>query len=233
MPSFFKTAFNKLHIHCHTGTKITKNTFSQYYYIPLLEKWLSIFIHDCLECQRNKHFNMKINTALYNIFQNMLLPSTIVYHWIPKALLLLPHRTNPIYTSLLMLLVTLSLQYLLNLTMLKQQLKPFYITGLSSLVHLYTLLLIVDQNIITLIWHIFVQLCVLNTLREHLTPVKLPRLVRIQNKNLGTHYRMFLQNTPNDWAHQVHIYAFAHNSQPLPVLNVSPHELVFHKRPRI
>ena len=64
----FKTAFNKLHAHCHTGTKITYNTFSQYYYIPLLVKWLSIFIHDCLECQRNKHFNEKINTAPLHSF---------------------------------------------------------------------------------------------------------------------------------------------------------------------
>ena len=37
-------------------------------------------------------------------------------------------------------------------------------------------------------------------------------LVEVQNKNLGTHIRMFLQNTPKDWAHQVHMYAFAHNS---------------------
>ena len=59
----FKTVFNKLHEHSHTGIKITYNTFSQYYYIPFLEKWLSIFIHDCIECQRNKHFNMKIQTA--------------------------------------------------------------------------------------------------------------------------------------------------------------------------
>ena len=58
-------------------------------------------------------------------------------------------------------------------------------------------------------------------------------LVEVQNKNLGTHIRMFLQNTPKDWAHQVHMYAFAHNSQPLSALNVSPHELVFHIRPRI
>ena len=43
--------------------KTTYNTFSQYYYIPLLEKWLSIFIHDSIERQRNKHFNMKIQTA--------------------------------------------------------------------------------------------------------------------------------------------------------------------------
>ena len=57
----FKTAFNELHAHGLTGTKITHNICSKYYYIPFLEKWLSIFIHDCLEC--NKHLNMKINTA--------------------------------------------------------------------------------------------------------------------------------------------------------------------------
>ena len=59
----FKTVFNKLHEHSHTGIKITYNTFARYYYIPYVEKWLSIFIHDCIECQRNKHFNMKTQTA--------------------------------------------------------------------------------------------------------------------------------------------------------------------------
>ena len=29
------------------------------------------------------------------------------------------------------------------------------------------------------------------------------------------------------------MYAHAHNSQPLPELNVSPHEIVFHTQPRI
>ena len=59
----FKTVFNKLHEHSRTGIKFTFITFSQYYYIPFLEKLLSIFIHDCIECQRNKHFNQKIQTA--------------------------------------------------------------------------------------------------------------------------------------------------------------------------
>ena len=59
----FKTVFNKLHEHSHTGIKFTYNTFAQYYYIPFVEKWFSIFIHDCIECQRNKLFNMKIQTA--------------------------------------------------------------------------------------------------------------------------------------------------------------------------
>ena len=63
MSSFrmFKTVFNNLHEHSHTGINITYNTFSQHYYIPYLEKRLSIFIHDCIECQRNKH--LKIQTA--------------------------------------------------------------------------------------------------------------------------------------------------------------------------
>ena len=58
-------------------------------------------------------------------------------------------------------------------------------------------------------------------------------LTEVQNKNLGTHISLFLQNTTKDWAHQVHMYASAHNSQPLSALNVSPQELVFHLRPRI
>ena len=55
-------------------------------------------------------------------------------------------------------------------------------------------------------------------------------LVELQNKN---HLRMLLQNTPKDWAFQVHISAYAHNSQPLSERNISPHEIVFHTRPRI
>ena len=52
-------------------------------------------------------------------------------------------------------------------------------------------------------------------------------LVEVQNRKLGTHLRMFLHDTPKDWAFQVHMYAYAHNSQPLSELNISPHEIVF------
>ena len=58
-------------------------------------------------------------------------------------------------------------------------------------------------------------------------------LVEVQNRNLGTHLRMFLHNTPEDWAFQVHMYAYAHYSQPVSELNVSPYEIAFHTRPRI
>ena len=59
----FQTVFNKLHEHSHTGIKTTSNTFSQYNYIAYVEKWLSSFTLHCLECQRNTHFNMRIQTA--------------------------------------------------------------------------------------------------------------------------------------------------------------------------
>ena len=44
---------------------------------------------------------------------------------------------------------------------------------------------------------------------------------------------MILHDTPKDWAFQVHMYAYAHNSQPFSELSISPHEIVFHTRPRI
>ena len=44
---------------------------------------------------------------------------------------------------------------------------------------------------------------------------------------------MFLHDTPKNWAFQVHMYAYAHNSQTVSELNVSPHEIVFHTRPRV
>ena len=58
-------------------------------------------------------------------------------------------------------------------------------------------------------------------------------LVGNQNKNLGTHLRLFSHNTPGNWSTQVHMYAYAHNSQPLSELNLSPYEIVFHTIPRI
>ena len=80
------------------------------------------------------------------------------------------------------------------------------------------------------------HLCTLMGIRHSPRTAYSPRtngLVEVQNRNLGTHLRMFLHNTPENWAFQVHMYAYAHNSQPISELNVSPYEIVFHTRPRI
>ena len=78
------------------------------------------------------------------------------------------------------------------------------------------------------------QLCTLMGIRHSPRTAYSPwtnGLVEVQNRNLGTHLRMFLHDTPKDWAFHVHMYAHAHNSQPLSELNVSPHEIVLHTRP--
>ena len=99
--------------------------------------------------------------------------------------------------------------------------------------HPYSLLLIEDQNMLIRKWHIFVHFWELGHSPKRAYSPWTNGLVEVQNRNLGTHLRMFLHNTPKDWAFQVHMYAYAHNSQPLPELNVSPHEIVFHTQPRI
>ena len=57
--------------------------------------------------------------------------------------------------------------------------------------------------------------------------------VENQNRNLGTHLRLFSHNTPENWSTQVHMYAYAHDSKPLSELNLSPYKIVFHTIPRI
>ena len=64
----FHAAFNQLHAHGHSGIKISIKVFNQFYFIPYLNKWMSIFIHDCIECQQNKHIIQKIQNASIQTF---------------------------------------------------------------------------------------------------------------------------------------------------------------------
>ena len=63
----FHAAFN-IHAYGHSGIKISIEAFNQFYFIPCLNKWMSIFIHDCIECQQNNYINQKIQTATTQIF---------------------------------------------------------------------------------------------------------------------------------------------------------------------
>ena len=55
----FYAAFSKTHSHGHSGEKLSIKTFNQFYFIPHIPLWFSIFIYDCIECQTNKHFPFK------------------------------------------------------------------------------------------------------------------------------------------------------------------------------
>ena len=72
----FRTVFNKLHEHSHKGIKIIYHTFPQYYYIPYLEKWLSIFLHGCIEC----HFNENPHCSYTILFRTGSLFHILIFY---------------------------------------------------------------------------------------------------------------------------------------------------------
>ena len=229
----FKTVFNKLHEHSHTGIKITYNTFSQYYYIPFLEKWLSIFIHDCIECQRNKHFNMKIQTAPTQSFSEHA-PSFNYRIAMDNKGPINPPSHNKSYIHVI---IDAFNHFVVTLPIKSNNAK----TAIKTLLHHWIIkfgppIYLVTDRGSEYVNKEMAHLCTLMGIRHSPRTAYSPwtnGLVEVQNRNLGTHLRMFLQDTPQNWAFQVHMYAYAHNSQPLSELNISPHEIVFHTRPRI
>ena len=129
-----------------------------------------------------------------------------------------------------MLLVILLLQYPSNPITAIKTLLHHWIIKFGPLIYLVT-----DRGS-EYVYKEMAHLCTIMGIRHSPRTTYSPwtnGLVEVQNRNLGTHLRMFLHDTPKDWAFQVHMYAYAHNSQPLSELNISPHEIVFHTRPRI
>ena len=166
----FKTVFNKLHEHSHTGIKITYITFAQYYYIPFVEKWLSIFIHDCIECQRNKHFNRKIQTAPTQSFSEHAPSFNYRISMDTKGPINPPsHNKSCIHVIIDAFSHFVLLQYPSNQTTQRLLSKLFYTIGLLSLDHSYILSVIVDQNMLIKKWHTFVHLWEFVILLEQLT----------------------------------------------------------------
>ena len=82
-------------------------------------------------------------------------------------------------------------------------------------------------------WHTFVHLWEFVILLEQLNLLGQMDFLKYKTEILVLIFECSYMTTPKDWAFQVHMYAYAHNSQPLSELNVSPHEIVFHTRPRI
>ena len=142
----FQSIFNKLHEHFHTGIRITNNTFSQYYCSPYREKWLSIFIHDCLECQRNILFNIKFQTAPTQWFAEHALSCNSRISMDIKGAINLPSEHKSYFHVIADAFSHLLLLSQSNQTLPKRQLKLFYTIGLPNTVHLSTLLLIEDPN---------------------------------------------------------------------------------------
>ena len=162
----FQTVFNKLHDHSDTGFKSTYNTFSQYYYIPYPEKWLSIFIHDCLECQKNKHFNMKIQTAPKQLF------SEHAPFFKYRISMDTKGPINPLsqHKSNVHVIVDAFSHFVVTVPIKSNNAKTAVKTLLHHWITKYgppsTLSLIVAQNKLIKIWPTFVHLWILDTIHE-------------------------------------------------------------------
>ena len=229
----FKTVFNKLHEHSHTGMKLTYNTFKQNYYIPFLEKWLSIFIHDCIECQRNKHCNMKIQTAPTQSFSEHAPSFNYRFSMDTKGPINPPSHNK----SYIHVIIDAFSRFVVTVPIKSNNAK----TAIKTLLYHWSnkfgppIYLGPDRGS-EFVNKEMAHLRTLMGIRHSPQTAYSPwtnGLVEVQNRNLGTHLRMFHHDTPKDRAFQVHMYAYAHNSQPLSELNISPHEIVFHTRPRI
>ena len=97
---------------------------------------------------------------------------------------------------------------------------------------LYLQLQTVVQNILTPNLQIYAQQWKSDIHQELLTHHGQMIWLKIKIKILEAILDFFLHNTPENWSTQVHMYAYAHNSQPLSELNLSPHEMVLHTIPR-
>ena len=75
--TLFHAAFNKLHAHGHSGIKISIKAFNQFYFIPYLHKWMSIFIYDCIEVNKTNILIKKFKLQVYKHFPKML-PTLII-----------------------------------------------------------------------------------------------------------------------------------------------------------
>ena len=229
----FHAAFNKLHAHGHSGIKISIKAFNQFYFIPYLNKWMSIFIHDCIECQQNKHINQKIQTASIQTFSEKASYFNNRISMDTKGPINPPSNQN----SYIHVIVDAFSHFVVTVP-IKQN---YAQNAVNSLLHHWitkfrpAVYLVTDRGT-DYINSEFSNLCTTMGIRHSPRTPYAPwtnGLVENQNRNLGTHLRLFLHNTPENWSTQVHMYAYAHNSQPISEMNLSPYEIVFHTIPRI
>ena len=204
----FGTVFNKFYEHSHTGIKITYNTFSQYYYIPYLEKWLSIFIHELLECQRNTLFNTKIQTASTQSFAEDAPSFNYRISMDTKGPINPPSHNE----SYIHVIIDAFIHFVVTVPIEANNAK----TAIKTLLHHWIikfgppLYLVTDRgsdNINKEMAHLCTVMGIRHSPRTTLWTIG---LVEVQNRNLGTHLRMFLHDILKDWALQIHM-CYAHN----------------------
>ena len=230
----FYAAFSKTHSHGHSGEKLSIKTFNQFYFFPHLPLWFSIFIHDCIDCQTNKHFPIKP--------QNISPPLPYIEnatHFNYRISMDTKGPISPSSQNNSYIFVIIDAFSLFVVTNPAPNITSKY--AIQTLLHHWITKFGPPQYLVTdrgteYINQDMAHLCSLfNINHSPRTPYSpwTNGLVEVQNRNLGTHLRIFLQNPPTNWSFQTQMYAYAHNTTPLSQLKLSPYQIVFHTHPRI
>ena len=198
---------------------------------PFFKNGFPFFLHEWLEGQRNKHFNQKVRTGSIQSF--LAHASSLNY----RILLDTKDPINPSSRNKTYIHTSHSRRFshfVATVDLKSNNAK----TAVKSLLHHRVvkfgppIYLVTDRGSVYFNTDM-AQLCTLIGFLPHITPYSPWTNGLVEVQNLGTHLRMFLQNTPKGWAHQVHMYAYAHIAKRHSSLKVSLLEIVFHTRPRI
>ena len=200
----FHAAFNKLHAHGHCGIKLSIEAFNQFYFIPYLNKWMSIFIHDCIGCQQNKQLNQNIQNATIQKFSESASYFNYRISRDTKGAINPPSKQSSyihVIDAFSHFVVTVTVKQN-NAQNAGNSLLHYWITKVGPPVYLVT-----DRGS-EYINSELANLCTTMGIRHSPRTPYAPwtnGLVENQNKNLGTHLRLFLHNTPENMFTQVHM----------------------------
>ena len=82
--NFSNSAFDKVKQHFHAGLQLAQFNIIHCYHISVLQKWPSVFIHACVDCQMHNYKNIKQNKAAILPFSKLSTFLTRVLLWIQK-----------------------------------------------------------------------------------------------------------------------------------------------------
>ena len=190
----------KTHSHGHSKEKLSIKTFNQFHYVPQFPLWFSIIIHDCLECQTNKHFPLKHNIALpllsyknathfnYRISMNTKGPTSPTSYGNNYNFVIIDAFTHFIITNPTR---NVTSKHAIN-TLLYH-----WITNFGPAQYLLT-----DRGTEYInqdIAHLRSLFHIKHSPHSPSSPWT-NGLVENQNRNFGTHLRLFLLDLPNNWS---------------------------------
>ena len=229
----FQVAFLKTHAHGHAGEKLSLKTFNQFYYIPQAPYWFSIFIHDCLECQKSKIFTTKQNIAPPLPFHE----NANYFNYRVSIDTKGPINPSSNGNHYIFVMVDAFSNYVVVVPAPRINAKYAINTLVNHWIVKFgpPLYLVSDRGSEYINQEVLQTLTLFNITHSPRTPYSpwTNGLVENQNRNIGSHIRLFLQDTPNNWSVSASMYAFAHNTTPRSNTQITPYEIVFHTHPRI